>query len=71
MWDKMLSCRRRCYYTVNFKLEKVPRNNFNVLFQNFFYMLSSGVIMWCYHVLLSCDVIMLDDNTPLFVIPEN
>ncbi len=65
MWDKMLSLWRRFYCTVNFKLEKVPRNNFNVLFKNFFYMLWSGVIMWCHHVVLSCDVIMLDD-TPLF-----
>ncbi len=25
----------------------------------------------CYHLVLSCDVIIWDDNTPLFIFPEN
>ncbi len=28
------------------------------------------IIIWCYHVVLSCYVIMWDDNTPFFIIPE-
>ncbi len=39
-------------------------------------MLSSGafvVIIWskCYHLVLSCDVIIWDDNTPFFIFPGN
>jgi hypothetical protein len=31
-----------------------------------FLMLSSGVIMWCYHVMLSCGMI----THPIFIIPH-
>jgi hypothetical protein len=55
--DEMLSCRRRCYFMDNFKLEEVSMNTFNV-------------IIWCSHLVSSCDVIMLVDNTPFLVIPE-
>ncbi len=42
-----------------------------------YYHMGPNAFMWdqllscSYHLVLSCDVIMLDDNTPLFVIPEN
>jgi hypothetical protein len=38
-------------------------------------MQSSGanviILRKCYHLLLSCDGIIWDDNTPLFIFPEN
>jgi hypothetical protein len=42
-----------------------------------YYHMGPNALMWdqllsfCYHLVLSCDVIMLDDNTPFLVIPEN
>jgi hypothetical protein len=37
------------------------------------YHLGCNVIIWsyCYHLVLSCDVIIWDDNTPLFIFPGN
>ncbi len=64
IWDEMLSSGMKCYHL-----------GYNVII--WYAMLSSGaiIIIWdkmlssgmqCYPLVLSCDVIIWDDNTPLF-----
>jgi hypothetical protein len=61
----------KCYH-----LELILSYRANVII--WYEMLSSGanvinVTKWsyCYHLVLSCDVIIWDDNTLLFIFPEN
>jgi hypothetical protein len=58
--EQMLSCWWKCYHVL-------PSGQFCAVKFAAKIMLSSGVI----YVVLSCDVIMWDDNIPLFIIPEN
>ena len=68
IWDGMLSSGMKCYH-----LELMLSSGANVIIWD--EMPSSGanviICIYCYHLVLSCDVIIWDDNTPLFIFPEN
>ncbi len=63
IWDEMLSSGMQCYHlelmlssgTKGYHLELILWYGANVI-----------IWTWCYHLVLSCDVIIWDDNTPLF-----
>jgi hypothetical protein len=63
IWDEMLSSGTKCYH-----LELMLSSRANVIIC--YEMLSTGanviICIYCYHLMLSCDVIIWDDNTPLF-----
>jgi hypothetical protein len=58
----------KCYH-----LELMLSSGANVIIWD--EMASSGanviICIYCYHLVLSCDVIIWDDNTPLFIFPGN
>jgi hypothetical protein len=68
IWDGMLSSGMKCYH-----LELMLSSGANVIIWD--EMPSSGanviICIYCYHLVLSCDVIIWDDNTPLFIFPGN
>jgi hypothetical protein len=76
IWDGMLSSGMKCYHlepmlssgTKCYHLELMLSSRANVIIC--YEMLSTGanviICIYCYHLVLSCDVIIWDDNTPLF-----
>jgi hypothetical protein len=68
IWDGMLSSGMKCYH-----LEIMLSSGANVIIWD--EMPSSGanviICIYCYHLVLSCDVIIWDDNTPIFIFPGN
>ena len=81
IWDEMLSSGMKCYHleimlssgTKCYHLEQMLSSGANVIIWD--EMPSSGanviICIYCYHLVLSCDVIIWDDNTPLFIFPGN
>jgi hypothetical protein len=63
IWDGMLLSGMKCYH-----LEQMLSSGANVIIWD--EMPSSGanviICIYCYHLVLSCDVIIWDDNTPHF-----
>jgi hypothetical protein len=53
MWDELLSCGIKCYHVGSMLSCGIKC-----------YHVGSNVIMFCYHVMLSCDVIIGHDNLP-------
>jgi hypothetical protein len=68
IWDVMLSSRMKCYH-----LELMLSSGANVIIWDEMPPSGANVIVciYCYHLVLSCDVIIWDDNTPLFIFPGN
>ncbi len=68
IWNEMLSSGMQCYH-----LELMLSSGTKGYHLELILWYGANVIIWgsCYHLVLSCDVIIWDDNSPLFIFPEN
>jgi hypothetical protein len=81
IWDEMLSFGMKCYHLVLMLSSGMQCYHLELCYQKgtkcyhlelMLWYGAKGVIWnYCYHLVLSCDVIIWDDNTPLFIFPEN